>query len=83
MATYASPEDAEKELHRLLLRAVPENQHGNKTISHLASLLECTRATIFNWINDDKLPAHRAKQVVELSEGRVTLDDFHKFVYAA
>ena len=83
MATYASPEDAEKELHRLLLRAVPENQHGNKTISHLASLLECTRATIFNWINDDKLPAHRAKQVVELSEGRVILDDFHKFVYAA
>lgn len=83
MATYTNPEDAEKELHRLLLRAVPENQHGNKTISHLASLLECTRATIFNWINDDKLPAHRAKQVVELSEGRVTLDDFHKFVYAA
>lgn len=83
MATYTSPEDADTELHRLLLRAVPENKHGNKTISHLATMLECTRATIFNWINDEKLPALRAKQIVDLSEGHVTLDDFHKFVYAA
>ena len=96
MATYRNPEDADTKLHRLLLKAVPENPHGNKTIAHLAERIGCTRASIFNWIKDDKLTPERAVQIVEVSkrkldesgevvmgEPRVTLDDLHEFVYAA
>lgn len=96
MPTYHNPEDAGNPLTRLLLKAVPENEHGNKTIAHLAKLLPCTRATVFNWITDQKLPPHRATQIVDVSkitgydkkgkpilgEPRVSLDDLHQFVYA-
>lgn len=81
MATYSSPDDAAKEIHRLLLVAVPVNEHGNKTILHLAKLLKVSKATIWRWIELERIPPDRAKKVVDLSEGRVSLDDFHRFVY--
>lgn len=89
MAHYARPEDAETKLHQLLLKTVPKNEHGNKTISHLAALVPCTRATVFNWINNERLSPERAARLVEIGKmdvpegepGRVSLDDFHEFVY--
>lgn len=95
MPTYKSPEDADSELHRLLLRAVPENEHGNKTILHLADLMGVNRWSINKWIKKQRLGPDRALQVVEISritgyteggkpilgEPRVTRDDFDPFVY--
>lgn len=69
------------ELHELLLRAVPLNSHGRKTIMHLSELMSVTKATIWHWIKKDFLPPERASQVVDLAEGRVTLDELHRFVY--
>lgn len=69
------------DLHAILLRAVPENQYGRKTIMRLSELTGASKATIWHWIKKDFLTPERAKQVVELSEGRVSLDELHRFVY--
>lgn len=81
MPLFHSPEEADNELQRLLLIAVPENEHGNKTISHLAHLLKIKRWSIHKWIINQKIPPGRAVQVVDLSEGRVSLADFSRFIY--
>ena len=81
MPVYHDPEDAPSELQRLLLLAVPVNQHGFKSISHLAKLLGLSRWAIQKWIVSEKIPPNRAVQVVDLAEGRVSLADFSRFVY--
>lgn len=81
MPTYKSPDDAEAGLHTLLLRAVPVNSRGNKTLTELSRLTHMSKWGIRKWINNKKIPPERAKQIVELSEGRVTLEEFHPYVY--
>lgn len=81
MPTYESPDEVSNGLHRLLLLAVPENSLGNKTLNHLAELMTISKWAIRKWINAEKIPPERAVQVVELSEGRVSLEDFHEYVY--
>lgn len=95
MPTYNSPEDAESGLHRLLLRAVPENERGNKTVLHLADLMGINRWSINKWVRKDRISPERVLQVIEISkiEGydekgkpiigkpRVSREDFDPFVY--
>lgn len=81
MPTYATPEDAPSGLQTLLLRAVPENDFGNKTLTHLAATLNISRWSITKWIRKGKIPPERAMQIVEISEGRVKIEDFHPYVY--
>lgn len=95
MPTYHKPEDAESGLHRLLLRAVPENEHGNKTILHLAKLMGINRWSINKWVRKDRISPERVMQVVEISkivgydendkpilgEQRVSREEFDPFVY--
>ena len=81
MPVYKNPEDAEDALHTLLLRAAPENEHGNKTLTSLAKSLRLSRWAVRKWINNGKLSPERAMQVVKISEGRVTLKEFHDYVY--
>ncbi len=81
MRAYANPEDAPNDLQRLLLTAVPVNEHGNKSIHGLAKLLGISAWSIHKWIVRGKIPPNRAAEVVDISEGRVTLADFTRFVY--
>jgi ribosomal protein L18E len=95
MPTYKSPGDAGTPLHRLLLKAVPENQHGNKTILHLAKVMGINRWSINKWVKADRLAPERVVQLVEVSkikeyredgkhvlgEARVTRAEFDPFVY--
>lgn len=81
MPTYNSPDDADNDLHKLLLTAVPENKHGNKTLNHLAEKLSVTKWAIRKWINNERIPPERVMQVVDLAEGRVSISDFERFVY--
>ncbi len=81
MPTYKNPEDAESDLHKLLLRAVPKNKLGNKTLTELARLTHLSKWGIRKWINNDKITPERAQQIVKLSEGRVKIEDFHQYVY--
>lgn len=81
MATYRKPEDAENGLHVLLLKAVPENKHGNKTLTELSRIMRVSRQAMRKWINMGKIPPERAQQVVAISHGRVKLEEFHPYVY--
>ena len=81
LPVFMSPDDAPDELQRLLLLAVPVNEHGHKSIASLAKLLGISRWSVNKWINSHKIPPGRAAQIVDLSEGRVSLADFSRFIY--
>ena len=81
MPVYKNHEDAPNELQKLLLFAVPPSPHGHKSINHLAKLMKLNRWAIQKWIINQSIPPKRAAQVVDLSEGRVSLGDFSRFVY--
>lgn len=70
-------------LHDLLLRACPANKNGEKSIAILAESFvpELSAWSIHKWIQKGKIPPKRAVEVVDLSEGRVTLADFSPFIY--
>jgi hypothetical protein len=84
--------DEPQEVQALLLRMMPDTErHEPRAMFKIAVLIGCTRATIYNWINDRKLPAHRAKDIVDISRANaelglltdpLSLDELHKFVYA-
>ena len=85
-------------LHDTLIRACPPDPEGFKSIPILAVRLEMSAYGIYKWIKAGKLPPDKAKRVVEMNNGfwdaqeeqgknipedaRVSLDDFHQFVYA-
>lgn len=89
MPVYSNESLPDNELHRVLLRAVPTNEHGNKSIAHLASLIPCRRWSVNKWIRAGKLPPGRATRIVEIARigepqqegGRVKLEELHPFVY--
>jgi len=69
-------------LHDLLLKACPPDpKTGVKSISILAALMKISAWSIHKWIQKGKIPPGRAVEVVDLSEGRVSLADFSPFVY--
>lgn len=91
MPTFASPESAENELTQLLLRAVPENEYGNKTLRNLALLVPCSRHSVHKWIKKGRIPPDRVMRIVEIGKlevakgqpGRVRREEFDPFVYKA
>lgn len=68
-------------LKRLLLEAAPFNVQGFKSINNLAKIMGINRWSIQKWITRKRIPPGRAKEVVKLSEGRVTLEQFDPYVY--
>lgn len=97
MPTFNDPSEANDPLTQLMLRAVPENEHGSKTVTHLAKLMKLTRAALYKWIDQQKLPPERVMQIVEISriigcdeagkpilgKARVNREEFDEFVYKA
>lgn len=81
MAKYPTPEDAETPLGQLLLRITPENEYGNRTFTHLATLIPISRNAICKWLSKQRVPAPRVKRLVEISGGSATVKDFEPFVY--
>lgn len=90
MVAYSSPDEAQSELGRLLLLAVPENKFGRKTYTHLAKELGYTRQGIQRWLDNDRVPPHKVGELVrlgrldrdgkQLPESRVSMEDFLPFV---
>lgn len=68
-------------LHDLLLRACPPIEE-TKSIANLAAQIGVSAAGVHKWIRKGVIPPKRAKEIVEISAGRVTLADFDPFVYA-
>jgi hypothetical protein len=60
--------DAVKGLHHLLLKAVPPNKYGNKTVLFLAELIPCHRAAITKWIKNERITPEKALRLVEISK---------------
>ena len=81
MPAHKDVSKIENDLHRILLTAAPVNLRGERTIVHLARRLGVSRSSVWKWIETGKLPPSRAVQIVDLSEGRVTLADLSRFVY--
>jgi len=79
--TIHDPEKAETPLARLLLRIVPPNEAGNRTITHLAELVGVSRNAACKWLASQRIPAPRVKRLIEISEGRAKVQDFEAFVY--
>lgn len=68
-------------LHDLLLKACPPDENGVKSISVLSAIMGISAWSIHKWVQKGKIPPVRAVEVVDISEGRVTLADFSPFVY--
>jgi hypothetical protein len=81
MPAHPSPESVDNELLRLILVAVPPDARGEKTIINAARKLGVTRMAIWKWTRRMKISPERAQQIVEMSEGRVSLEDLHRFVF--
>lgn len=97
MPTFHDPDEASDPLTSILLRAVPKNEHGAHTVTHMAKLMNVTRAGLYKWVSHQKLPPERAMQIVEISriegydekkkpilgEARVRREELDQFVYRA
>lgn len=81
MGLFTDPGQAPDGLTNLMLVAVPENSHGNKTLSHLADLIGVSKWGLRKWINAQKIPPERAMQIAAISEGRVKAEQFNEYVY--
>lgn len=83
-------------LHDLLLKACPpcvkdddtgryrpvRGGGGFKSTNILADLLGMSPWGVHQWIKRKRIPARRAKQIVELNPHAVTLEDFSPFIYS-
>ena len=68
-------------LHRLMLKACPPDAQGKVSITVLADAMKMSRATLHKWAARNQLEPWLAQQLVDVSEGRITLDECDVFVY--
>lgn len=68
-------------LQTLLLSACPPAESGRVSIPVLAKHLNVSNQYVYKWISDQRVPPAFAKRIVELSAGRVTLEQFHPYVF--
>jgi hypothetical protein len=68
-------------LHDLLLKACPPDENGVTSIPILARSLGMSAWGVFKWIKADKIPPRQAARISQMSDGRVSLDDFTPYVY--
>lgn len=63
-------------------RAEPAEEHiAVKSTGVIAYMLKVSNTAVHHWIRRNRLPGHRARELVSLGEGRVTLADFEKFLH--
>lgn len=68
-------------LHDLLLKACPPDATGDRSIPILAKHLNMSSWGVFKWIKHDRLPPRQAMKIVELSEGKVTIEQFGPYIF--
>ena len=67
-------------LHRLLLKASPKDETGRRSIAVLASAIDRNPRTLYHHCKQGRIPGRLAKEIVAVAKGRVTLEDFHRFL---
>lgn len=68
-------------LHDLMLKACPPNESKMRSIPILAAAIEYTPQGLYKVIRKGKVMPTLAAKIVEVSQGEVTLEDFHPYVY--
>ncbi len=68
-------------LHDLLLKACPPDEHGDVSIPRLAKLLDMSSWGIYKWIRQGSLPPSQVVRIVDVSQGRVSINDFSPFLF--
>lgn len=71
----------EDELHALLLLCCPRVKMTRPNIRLLATHMGITHAAIYKWIDARKVPPRQVPRLVQLSNGRVTQEQFHPYVF--
>jgi len=70
-------------LQAMLLDACPPNAEGAVSIVILSEAMKLSNWAVYRWIETGRVPANRARQLVDVSEGRITLDRVLPFVIGA
>ena len=68
-------------LQDLFLRACPANKDGMKSIPILARRLNRSPQSLYYCISVERITPKVVLEIIALSDGRVSLEDFHKYVY--
>lgn len=68
-------------LHDLLLLACPLDARGKRSIPALAKAIGVSHQYIYRWIKDEDVPSKFVGRIITLSNGRVTLEQFHPYVF--
>ena len=68
-------------LHDLLLVACPPDKQGRSSIPRLAKLLKISHQYLYRCIADEKIPPKLVPKIITLANGRVTVEQFHPFVF--
>ena len=68
-------------LQDLLLRACPPDERGKTSIPALARALKISHQYIYRWIDEGIVPPKFVSRIVALSNGRVTLEQFHPYLF--
>lgn len=75
------PTNSEK-LQALLDEAFPQfrNKNGDLSIFKLGMKFEVPPQTVYQWIRRGRVPPARAKKLIEISRGRLTLEKLEPFL---
>lgn len=78
-STEIVPGRRPSELYKLCFAHLPLYQkiEGDNAMLNIAGISEdinCSRQAIFSWLKNNRLPAHRVLQLVELPGSKLTLD---------
>jgi len=74
-------------LQTLLLKACPPDAKGKKSIPLLAQALHVSHQYVYRWIDQGSVPPKYVRAIVGLvdekapEEDRVSLEDFHQYVF--
>lgn len=69
------------QLHQILLKACPVVENATCSIrGSLAPALGVSYQYVYRWISDGRVPAKYVKKIVEVADGRVTVDELLPFV---
>ena len=68
-------------LQDLLLQACPPDKRGKASIPALAVALNISHQYIYRWISEKVVPVKYVSKLVSISNGRVTLEQFHPYLF--
>ncbi len=69
------------ELHLLLLRGFPGTKQKPASVTAtVAPALGVSPYAVYKWLTKGKIPAGRAKDIVELSKGRISMSKLMPFI---